>query len=76
MALSGAATFRILDPSMGILKASGFSVLFGLINFIIILFLNNTIERDDLLLLPKGKKIITFLEKTHLMKRKIVPIKS
>lgn len=67
MALTGALSFNAFYASMGLLKSAAFGILLGLFNFIIVLFLNHTVERGDLVLLPKGTKIIRALEKVHLL---------
>lgn len=67
MAITGAVAFRLTESSFGLLKSSCFSLLLSLINFILVLFLNNTISGDDLLLLPGGRKLAVVLEKLHLI---------
>jgi stage V sporulation protein B len=68
MALTGTIAFNITEHVFGLLKASAFSILLSLINFVLMLFLNNSIDRSDLLILPYGRKLVRFFEKIHLMR--------
>ena len=70
MAFTGMITFKAVLPKLGLLKASTVSILFSLVNFLIVLLLNSSIEREDLMMLPKGKSIVRFLEKIKLIPRK------
>lgn len=67
MGITGGLTFYLTVSSLGLLKASELSILLAFVNYVVVLFLNNTIEKSDLLLLPRGKNIIRILEKLRLM---------
>ena len=69
MAVTGAVAFGITQHSFGLLKASVFSITLCMVNFILVLFLNKSISRSDLLILPHGKKVACFFEKLHLISR-------
>jgi stage V sporulation protein B len=68
MAVTGAAAFGVTEHTFGLIKASAFSICLSLLNFVLVMFLNNSISRSDLLMLPRGKKIVRFFEKLHLMR--------
>ena len=68
MAVTGAAIFNLSIGSLGLIRASAFSVLLGLGNYILVLFLNRTIEKKDLLILPRGERIAALLEKMRLLR--------
>ncbi|MFT8888932.1 MAG: polysaccharide biosynthesis protein [Ethanoligenens sp.] len=72
MGVTGFVAFRLTLSSLGLLKAAFFSILVALVNYMLVLFLNHTLERDDILLLPKGHAIVHLLEKLHLMNCKLV----
>jgi stage V sporulation protein B len=67
MAFTGIITFQATISSLGLLKASAVSILFCLINYTLVLFLNKSIDKQDLLMLPKGDVIISTLEKMRLL---------
>lgn len=69
MALAGNLTFSLTRPSLGYIKASFLSIALSLFSFVIVLFLNNSISRSDLLILPSGKKVASFFERLHLIPR-------
>jgi stage V sporulation protein B len=70
MGATGYITFKITYTVFGLLKASALSLSASFIIYLLVLFFNNTIERDDLLLLPKGYKLVRLLERIHLMQPK------
>lgn len=67
MAFSGTLCYEWLRRREGLLPASFLSLLFSLAVYVVVLFLNNSIEREDLYLLPRGKKIVRALERLRLM---------
>ncbi len=67
MGVTGFILFRLMLPSMGLFKSAAFSLLAALINYLLVLLLNHSLEREDFMILPKGKSIIRILEKLHLM---------
>jgi stage V sporulation protein B len=67
MAFTGIITFQATISSLGLLKASAVSILFCIINYTLVLFLNKSIDKQDLLMLPKGDVIISTLEKMRLL---------
>lgn len=71
MGATGFATFRLTLASFGLLKSAGFSILVALVNYLLVLFLNHTLERDDILLLPKGQSILRLLQRLHLIRPEI-----
>lgn len=71
MGVTGFVAFRLALSSFGLLKAALFSVFIALINYLLVLFLNHTLERDDLLLLPKGHVLVRFLERIHLLRENL-----
>lgn len=68
MGVTGFAAFRLTLLPLGLLKAAFFSILVALTNYLIVLFLNHTLEKDDILLLPKGHSIVRILERMHLLR--------
>ena len=67
MAFTGIITFEATISHLGLLKAAAVSILFCFINYTLVLFLNKSIDKQDLLMLPKGKSIIGALEKVRLL---------
>lgn len=67
MALAGIGIFRLLEPSLGTLKAAGIAIFFGILVYFTVLFLNHGIEAEDLEMLPKGKQIAAFLRRLRLL---------
>jgi stage V sporulation protein B len=67
LAITGAASFYIMLPSLGLLKSTCISLPLSLICYLLVLFISGTVERGDIKMLPGGKKIIPFIEKLHLM---------
>lgn len=67
MGASGIFSFRLTEPQLGLLRASAFSVLLSLVAYVIVLFLNRSIRREDLLMLPRGQRIVRVLERIRLL---------
>lgn len=67
MALAGTLVYRLTQPVWGMAGATAVSLLVSLGAFLAALFLNNTVSREDLLLLPGGRKIAVALQKFHLL---------
>jgi stage V sporulation protein B len=74
MAFTGIISFEATMPSLGLIKASAVSILFCLINFTLVLFLNKSIDKQDLLMLPKGDAIVRALEKLRLLPKNNIKI--
>jgi stage V sporulation protein B len=67
LAIIAATTYYVSFPVLGILKAVGLSLALSIVCYLLVLFMTKTVQKDDLLMLPKGKKIVRFLEKIHLL---------
>ncbi|MDR3551713.1 MAG: polysaccharide biosynthesis protein [Clostridia bacterium] len=67
MAFCGMIFFNALSPHAGVIRASLLSLALSIAVYIIALFFNNSIERGDLLMLPKGEKIVGALERLRLL---------
>lgn len=67
LAIIAATTYYISRPVLGMLKSVCLALIVGLISYLFVLFISKTVEKEDLLLLPKGAKIARFLEKIHFM---------
>jgi stage V sporulation protein B len=74
MAFTGIITFEATVSNLGLLKASAVSILFCIINFTLVLFLNKSIDKQDLLMLPKGNAIANALEKLRLLPKSSIKI--
>lgn len=67
LAVVAYAVYRISEP-LGLLKSSLLSLAVGFVVYLFVLFISKTVKIDDLLLLPKGAKIVRMLEKLHLVR--------
>jgi stage V sporulation protein B len=67
MAITAAACYYISFPILGLLKSAVASIALCFVSYIFVLFISKTVERDDLTMLPGGKKIVILLDKLHLM---------
>jgi stage V sporulation protein B len=74
MAFTGIIAFKATVASLGLLKSAAVSILFCLFNYTLVLFLNNSIDKQDLLMLPKGKVIANVLEKIRLLPKSSIKI--
>jgi stage V sporulation protein B len=61
------ATYRFVSPHFGNLLGVGASMGFTFIVYFISLFLVRGIKKEDILLLPKGEKLVQNLEKFKLL---------
>lgn len=73
MGVTGFAAFRLTLSPLGLFKSAAFSILIALVNYLLVLFLNHTLEREDILLLPKGHVIVRILERLHLLDSRFAP---
>lgn len=67
MAVTGMLGFQFLLPRIGMIRASLLSLFVSLIIYLILLFLNRSIEGSDLMILPHGKKLVHFLTRIRLL---------
>jgi stage V sporulation protein B len=74
MAFTGIIAFGATVSNLGLLKASAVSMILCLINYTLVLFLNKSIDKQDLLMLPKGKVIVGSLEKLRLLPKSSIKI--
>lgn len=72
MGVTGFVAFRLTLSPLGLFKSAFFSILVALMNYLLVLFLNHTLEKEDILLLPKGAAIARILERMHLLRRDYV----
>jgi hypothetical protein len=56
--------------TLGLIYATVLSLAVGLILYLTVLFTTKTIEKEDLDMIPGGKKIIKILEKLHFIDTK------
>lgn len=67
MGLTGYAVFRLTLPVLGLFGAAGVSLALALPVYLLALFFSRTLERDDLLLLPRGQRIVGMCERMRLL---------
>ena len=67
LAVVAAGLYFVTFPLLGLLAAAGLSICVSLVLYLFLLFASKTVEKDDLLMLPGGKKISAFFEKIHLL---------
>lgn len=67
LGVTGAATYTFTVNAFGVIRASFFSILLATVSFFIALFLNNSITRSDLMMLPHGKKMVKLFDRLHLL---------
>lgn len=65
LAIVAAASYYVSYPVLGLLKATLVSLILSFVAYIFVLFVSKTVEKEDLLMLPRGAKIVRFLEKLH-----------
>lgn len=65
LAITAAASYYVAYPVLGLLKATCLSLLLSAVVYVFVLFVSKTVEKEDLLMLPRGAKIAGFLEKLH-----------
>lgn len=69
MAITGASLFYICEPTLGRLKSAGISLLLASCVYFVTLCFSGAIEVEDVMMLPNGAKIVSALQKLHLVKR-------
>ncbi len=71
MALASVLVYQLAMPVCGWIGGTGLGLLAGILALLATLFLNNTVSRSDLVLLPGGRKIAATLQKFHLLEPRI-----
>lgn len=67
MGIIAAASYYVAFPVLGLIKSVCLSLILCLISYFMVLFMSGTVEKDDLKLLPGGRKITKILDKMHLL---------
>ena len=70
LAISLAVVYYMTYRTLGLIYATVLSLAVGLILYLTVLFTTKTIEKEDLDMIPGGKKIIKILEKLHFIDTK------
>lgn len=60
-------TYCLSKPQIGLIASTCLALLVSFISYILVLFISKTVEKEDLLMLPGGKKISKILAKFNLV---------
>lgn len=61
-------SFFLTENIFGLLGSTAFSLVVCLLSYFLVLFISKTISKEDLCMIPGGRKIVNFLIKLNLMK--------